>query len=327
MALGADANSKEFKPVKEFWLLDNDNKSAYGGIKFIVSGITGKVDGILIAGENFEQSGVKYYKCTSPLPFGITLTDDTATLSKKLGTGEKIMARSAFKFYTSNIVVEVAYNDLSWRSIASIKFYNGTRPLPPIPVPAKPVVKKETAPPVTKLEAQRRVMEKETFYNAKEVAPVKTEPSTSPFKTALLNVFKAYRESYFENVKDGERRAGNFWNYHFTYNTKLKIPGEKFNLLYSFPFVTSQLDFVSVIKESDAYEGSFVSIYKEYEKKLLQAFPASEGWKASCILNKESKTLSDLEFTNDHYGSVILDYSRSPKGRHILYLRFLLYSN
>jgi len=141
-----------------------------------------------------------------------------------------------------------------------------------------------------------------------------------------MNVFASYKESNFYSIKSNERGTRNFWNYQYTYATKLKIPGEKFNMLYSFPFPTSSLDFVSVIKEADAYDVSFNTTYKDFEKKLMQSFPASEGWTASCIPNKESKTLSDLEFTNDQYGSVILDYSKNPKGKHILYIRFLLYS-
>ncbi len=157
-------------------------------------------------------------------------------------------------------------------------------------------------------------------------AKPKTESPAVLFKKALMNVFIAYKESNFYSIKSSPRTYNNFWNYQYTYATKLKIPGEKFNMLYSFPFIGSPLDFVSVIKEADAYDASFATTYKDFEKKLMQSFPASEGWVSSCIPNKESKTLSDLEFNHDSYGSVVLDYSRNPKGRHILYLRFLLYS-
>ena len=154
-----------------------------------------------------------------------------------------------------------------------------------------------------------------------------SEAAVSDFKRSILNVFTAYQQSDFYSVKGNTRKENNFWNYQHTYYTKLKIPGEKFNMLYSFPFVTSPLDFVSIIKESDEFDSSFQSVYKTYEKKLLESFPASEGWTSSCIPNKESKNFSDLVFINDKYGSVILDYSRNPKGKHIIYLRFLLYSN
>ncbi|MBL0309147.1 MAG: hypothetical protein IPP77_05565 [Bacteroidetes bacterium] len=98
-------------------------------------------------------------------------------------------------------------------------------------------------------------------------------------------------------------------------------------MLYSFPFDYSQLDFVSVLKEADEVDGNFVKTYKDFEKKLMENFPAKEGWKASCVPNRESKALSDLEFRNDSYGVIVLDYCRSPKGKHVLYMRFLLFSD
>lgn len=321
-ALGMDPDSKEFKPIKDFWLLDKNYQSNYGGIKFVISTMYGRVESVVIAGENFQVNGVKFLKCTSPLPYNILLSDDTAALHAKLGDGQKILGRNAIKYYKDNITIEAAYTDLDKGKINSLKFYYGSRP---VAAPPKPEVKQQPVA-AAKLEENRRQLEKQTFYNPPVVsAPIET--ATLPFKAALLNVFKAYRESYFAAVKGAERSSGNFWNYKFTYTTKLKIPGEKYSMLYSFPFITSPLDYVSVIQESDAYDVSFKTTYREYEKKLLQSFPASDGWKASCIVNKESKTLSDLEFTNDRYGSVVLDYSKSPKGRHILYLRFLLFGN
>ena len=158
----------------------------------------------------------------------------------------------------------------------------------------------------------------------KEVC-TQTEGCSTPFKKAILDVFNSFKESNFYSIKGNFLERKNFWNYQFTYSTKIKIPGEKFNMLYSFPFSNSPLDFVSVLKESDAYDNSFVTLYHSFEKKLLETFPANEGWAASCIPNKESKTLSDLELRNDKYGGVVLDFSKNPKGRYILYLRFLLY--
>ncbi|MBP6730610.1 MAG: hypothetical protein KA149_01040 [Chitinophagales bacterium] len=321
-ALGLSPTTKEFKPIKDFWLLDKNYENNFGGIKFVVNNAYGRIESVLIAGENFQLNGVKFSKCTSPLPYGILLTDDTAALRAKLGEGQKVLGRNAIKFYRENITIETAYTDLNKGKIIFIKFYYGSRP---VVVPAKEVKPEPTNS--AKLDAQRKQLEKQTFYTPPPVTVSVPDAGTTTFKTALLNVFKAYRESYFANVKGGERAGGNFWHYKYTYASKLKIPGEKYSMLYSFPFITSPLDYVSVIQESDAYDVSFKTTYREYEKKLLQSFPASDGWKASCIINKESKTLSDLEFSNDKYGSVVLDYSKNPKGRHILYLRFLLFSN
>jgi len=314
--IGMSVSSEEFKAVKDFWLLDKNMESNYGGIKFIVNSSTGKVQSVLVAGENFQLKATKFFKCSSPLPFAITINDDVATLKSKLGEPENIAGKNTVKFYRDGFVVEVLFNGSA--KVSSIKFYKGIKPAPV--VVSKPVVVK-TAPAV----AAKPTIETKTIAS-KAVNETKTEPVVSSFKKAVMNVFAAYKESNFNSIKSNSRNARNFWNYEYTYSTNLKIPGEKFNMLYSFPFTTSPLDFVSVIKEADAYDGSFQTTYKQFEKQLLQSFTAGEGWTASCIPNKESKTLSDLEFTNERYGSVILDYCKSPKGKHILYLRFLLYS-
>lgn len=149
--------------------------------------------------------------------------------------------------------------------------------------------------------------------------------STPSFKTGILAVFNAWRESGFYSIKNTQRTNSNVWNYKYTYATKLRIPGEQYNMLYSFPFESSQMDFVSVLKESDSFDG-FETAYKEYERKLMDSFPKSEGWIGTCLPNYDKSKISDFEIRNDKYGSVILDYCQTPKGKHILYLRFLLYS-
>lgn len=321
--IGMNPTAKEFKPIKEFWLLDKNLENEYGGIKFTVNPISGKVESITVAGENFASNGKKFLKCSSPLPYNILLTDDTAALQTKLGAGEKVMGRNTLRFYVKTITIEGSYTDLISGKISFIKFYNGAKPEPVREVALEPTNSNAVK---TKFDNKRKQLEAKVF-TMPDVAVDKTAKSISPFKKALLDVFKAYKESNFFSIKSGLRSGSNFWKYHYTYSTKLKIPGEKYNLLYSFPFQNSPLDFVSVIKESDGYDASFLSTYKDLEKKLMRDFPDTEGWVASCIPNKESKQLSDLEFTNERYGSIILDYSKNPNGKHILYLRFLLYSN
>ncbi len=170
-----------------------------------------------------------------------------------------------------------------------------------------------------------------TDFNSSKIKLLKffSKPASplSAFRSAIMDVFSSYRDSNFYSIKGSERSNNNFWKYKFTYSTKLKIPGEKFNMLYSFPFDSSPLDFVSILKESDTFDSNFAVVYKDFEKKLMQNFPQSDGWIASCIPNKESKTLSDLEFRNDKYGAIVLDYSKNPNGKHILYMRFLLFSS
>lgn len=324
LLLDANTTSKEFKSVKEFWLLDKDFENTYGGIKLGVNAITNKVESVLIAGEYFQLNKTPFSKCTSPLPFEILLSDDTTTLKIKLGEGQKLIARNAMKYYRDDVAIEVSFTDARQSRINSVKFFKG---LKPIPATVKPVEEKAKPVTVTKNEERRRQLEKSTFLTVVEKAPEKPVTNISAFKKSILDVFKSYHESNFASIKNGTRSTGNFWNYKFVYNTKLKIPGEKFNMIYSFPFIYSPPDFVSIVKEGDTLDQSFFTAYKAFEKKLTENFTESDGWTAACIPNKHSKALSNLEFRNDRYGSVILDYTKSPKGRSILYLRFLLYSN
>ncbi len=324
LLLGFNTASKDFKPIKEFWLLDKNFENNYGGIKLSVNSITDKVEGILIAGENYQANGTKFLKCCSALPYGILLSDDTAALQTKLGGGQKLVGRNAMKFYQDKIAVEVSFTNANFETIGSVKFFNEAKV---VPIEVKTAEQKKTSYAKIKNQEKYKQLEKATFLEIPLAEINKNTPALSTFKQAVLDVFKSYRESNFYSIKSSSKSSSNFWNYKFAYTTKLKIPGEKFNMLYSFPFYQSPLDFVSVIKEADAVDQSFVSSYKDFEKKLTENFSVSEGWTASCLANKESKVLSDLQFSNDKYGSVILDYSKNPKGKHILYLRFLLYSN
>ena len=145
------------------------------------------------------------------------------------------------------------------------------------------------------------------------------------FKQAILRVFHSFYEAGYWDIRVGPRTAANSWNYQNTYSTRIKIPGEKFNMLYCYPTATSSMDFVSVLKESDSYDPKLDALYHEFEKRLMKEFSSSEGWVASCIINAGREKLPDLEIHKDNYGSVVLDYSRTPQGRYILYLRFLMY--
>jgi hypothetical protein len=97
-------------------------------------------------------------------------------------------------------------------------------------------------------------------------------------------------------------------------------------MVYSFPFAYSQLDFVSVLEETDKYDKNFEATYKKFEKRLTESLKANEGWSGRCLPNVDRSPISDVEFRHPTLGSVVLDYSKTPKGRHILYLRFLPYS-
>ena len=319
LVLSESKNSQQFKAFSDFWQLDTRHENKFKGIKLNVNQGTGKVESILLTGKNTEEQGIKFSKCTSKLPFGLSMDDDSVTLFGKLGDGQ-FKSTNVLRFYQQGIVIEAAYKG---GEMAFMKFYKKEEKNTSV-AQARIAVKPEQGQKSSLNEKTRA--EQAAF--AARAAKIKSKPAVagSPFKNAVMDVFKTSKESGFWKVKGDQRKGSNFWNYKFAYNTKLKIPGEKYNILYSFPFSYSTLDFVSVIKESDAQDQSFEVAYHLIEKQLLESFPASEGWVGACIPNTDGSKLSDIEIMNDRYGSVILDSAKNPKGRYVLYLRFLLFS-
>ncbi len=321
--LGQTTSSQLFKEFKEYWLLDKDYQNFARGIKIYINPISDKAESIIIAGDNVGLGGSSFKKYIARLPFEINLENDTAQLAGKLGHGEKLIGRSTIRFYHDNVTIEATFTDLKNGKISFLKFSKEAKRPEPASVPPP------TQPHKESIADKHRQIEQNTFLTGTKPSPKPVKPALNqtPFKQALMDVFKASRESSFDSIKNGERTDGNFWNYKYTYNTSLKIPGEKYNMLYSYPFVTSQLDFVVVLKESDSFEKSFATMYHDFEKQLTENFPASEGWISSCLPGKDKSQLPDLEFRNDKYGAIILDHSQNPRGRHVLYLRFLLFSD
>lgn len=311
--------------------------------------------GLLFAGANYSlllnntDGKIRWAKffVTKERPVAAEVKTPANTSEKKIETTTtttesytKLQANNNTATYASNN--PVGKNEELKRSIEKEVFESSfkTRPAPAATTTnvSSGISTTTTAPKTVtaesgnkKNEEFKRNVEKSVFESS--TAPVKSTAATtsatgttSSFKKAILDVFKSYKESAFSSIKGGSRSSSNFWNYKYTYSTKLKIPGEQFNMLYSFPFPTSTLDFVSILHEGESFDATFKTMYKDFEKKLMENFPASEGWTSSCIVNKESSAFSDLEFKNDKYGAIVLDYSKSPKGRHVLYLRFLLYN-
>lgn len=308
---------------------------------------------LLFAGSNYsvlinnaegKTRWAKFY-ITKEKPVVLETKAPVAPAEKKIETSTatetytKLQANNNTATYVSNNAV--GKNEELKRSIEKEVFESSfkTRPAPVATTAnvSSGISTTTTAPKIVttesgnkKNEEFKRNVEKSVFESS--TAPVKSTAATtanssiSTFKKAILDVFKSYKESAFSSIKGSSRNSSNFWNYKYTYSTKLKIPGEQFNMLYSFPFPNSTLDFVSILHEGESFDATFKTMYKDFEKKLMENFPVSEGWTSSCIINKESSAFSDLEFKNDKYGAIVLDYSKSPKGRHVLYLRFLLYN-
>jgi len=324
-ALAQKSASVTFKGFSKFWLLNKENENRERGIKVYFNPITDTVESIIITGyPTTNLSNSKVAKCTARLPMQISLDDDTTALVAKLGPGEKLPGRNTWKFHSGNIAVEATYGDLKTGKIAYLKFstYVPTTVIAPAVIP---VVKKES------ITNKSDELEKDIFLNTGLSAGGYSKPKDTvvvkPLKKALLDIFKASKQFAFLNIKTDERTDKNFWNYKYTYNTNIKIPGEKYNMLYSFPFPNSELDFVVVLKESDKYDKSFETIYRSFEKQLNENFPESEGWVFTCLPSKDKNPLPDLEYRNDKFGAIILDHTRSPAGKHVLYLRFLLFAD
>ena len=153
----------------------------------------------------------------------------------------------------------------------------------------------------------------------------KEKKTDDPFYKSIMKVIESGEEEMFKDIKKDPANRTNFWNYKYTYTTSISIPGEKYNMLYSFPFQTSQLDFVSVIEETDGPSNTIKTKYAEIESKLKDVFQASDGWSYSYTVNPEDPYgLKDFEVKSAKLGSIILDFSINPYGKRVLYLRFLL---
>lgn len=318
--LGKDRNSPELKNWKINLGLDRQYENNSAGVRLIINDMTGMAESVILNRVSSPSS------VSQPeLPFGLRWNDDSLMVCRKLGATDKRTGENTLKWTKQNIIIEItgAPAGDAW-AIQSIRFFQDTE---------KIAFEKRV------MEAKEEVMSKSREAESKKAPASVTQPATpelkmakvdgrlSEFKKSILAVFKSYKETAFAALKTENRSSGNFWNYKHTYSTNIKIPGEKYNMLYSFPFSNSQLDFVSVLKEGEAIDDAFIKTYRDFEKRLMENFTSKEGWTASCIANRESKTLSDLEFRHDHYGSVLLDYCKSPKGRHVLYLRFLPFAD
>ncbi len=314
--LGSNKESPLFKDFRNFWLLDKKNENTSRGIKLIMNEKTGAVESLLLIGTDTILFGRKFSKCPVQLPFGISFNDDSLSLRAKLGEAT-LSGMNDYKFDKENVSVEATYSGFETNKIVLLKF----SAVPKTELSISGDQAKGTYVSTGQLSGASFV----TGLGKKADTRIKTQETD--FKKAILSVFNAWQTSGFSDIKSTVRTDKNFWNYKFTYSTTIKIPGEKYNMLYNFPFPTSQTDFVAVIKESDTYDKSFEKDYEIFEKELLDNFPPSEGWVSSCLANPDEKKLSNIEVRNDKYGAVILDYTKNPKGRHVLYLRFLLFSS
>ncbi|MCW5908394.1 MAG: hypothetical protein KIS94_11080 [Chitinophagales bacterium] len=328
--LGETPASQNFEKFKSQWHLNANFQNTEKGIELKLNRATNKIDTLVLSGYSYTSGNASFKLFTSAVPFGIVFSDNVDALQRKTGSSS-IKADKAFLLQSSGTMVLVNY--FSYGKIQYLKFFSGSSPLlsgtnntsstttavkssTPVVVPVTPANKDLANAPVPKAEIK-------TSPAAASPEKAPAPATTALLKNAILKVFRSFSESSFSNLKTTERKESNTWNYKYTYNTNVKIPGEKYNMVYSFPFVHSQLDFVSVLEETDKYDKSFEAVYKSYEKQLTETLKPADGWTGKCMPNYDKSPLSDVEFKHTHYGSVILDYSKTPKGKHILYLRFL----
>jgi hypothetical protein len=343
--LGEDKNSEAFSQFKTEYLLDKALRNPVLGIKLTAShDESSVVTAIIVTAAGYESNETKYKQFEAELPFFISFNDDAATLSQKFGESKGSSSDDdKMKFKKDGITVNVYFKSAAKKKIAYIKFtqnigmvgayrIDGSHEVPPVMLASTaptPIPAARDARPDMKVVSTKPVNSNVTSLPAPATfgksSASSDRSSTDPLYTAIMNVIASGEEEMFKDIKKEAAPRSNFWNYKYTYSTSVRIPGEKYNMLYSFPFQNSQLDFVSVLEETEAANPVINEKYREMEAKLKEYFKPSEGWSYHYTVNQEDpKGIKDLELKNPKLGSIVLDHSINPQGKHVLYLRFLL---
>jgi len=331
--LGEDKNGSMVKQFKTEYLLDKSLKNPALGIKLGAAyDSISTINSITLTSAGYEINDIKYKQFSAQLPFDMSFNDDAGSLESKLGPGKGAEDDVRLKYKKDGITINVYFRNSSKKKIIYIKFTQNIGATGPyrmggshdvmlvsaevVPAPVVPV-KKESVPAVKSTTPAPPAYVKPTAMGARS--------SQDPFYNSIMNVIESGEEEMFKDIKKEAKAKANFWNYKYTYSTSVSIPGEKYNMLYSFPFQTSQLDFVSVLEETDGPNPVIEAKYKDIEAKLKQYFKESEGWSYHYTVNTEDpKGIKDFELKNSKIGSIVLDHSINPYGKHVLYLRFLL---
>ena len=358
--LGEERTGDAVKGFRNQYLLDKALKNPENGIKLTATHDSASVvTALTITASGYEINDIKYKQFGATMPFDIAWNDDEESLAQKLGTPKGSPDDVKLKFKKDGITIHVYFKSNSKKKINYIKFTQNVGAIGPFrldggheaPAPvvaeAKPISAKSTTKNTDSRETRMNAA-KANVYNGKPTAdnmtvsalPMPAEfaakavvantskASKSTFYNAVMNVFESGEEEMFKDIKKTPAAKSNFWNYKYTYATSVAIPGEKYNMLYSFPFQNSQLDFVSVLEETDQSSRAIEMKYAEVEAKLKEDFKLTEGWSYSYTSNQEDPNgIKDLELKNSKLGSIVLDHSINPYGKHVLYLRFLLQYN
>lgn len=343
-------SSQVYKDFSKEWGFGRKTSLPEKGIRMSKNSETQRISALFFAGKGYEVGDVKFQMFEGKMPFGITMNDDFTILREKLGP-EKSGGEEFVKFNKNGVVIFAKFKNKSKSkleyikiglSFGQIEYYpNQKKDELNFDAVSEDIMKStpnesnisQSVDSKTEVPANRSNRDKvsvDDFKPAEFSSNTPSKPAVSSKKSsfyrALLTVLASGSETYFESIRAGAlSTTSNFWSYKYTYPTTLKIPGEAYNFIYSFPFQTSQKDFVSVLKEG-SYDSSFKSIYDETLQKLKSDFPTSEGWRHSYPKDEDPNfPLKDFEVQNEKYGSVVLDYHKKPSGESVLYLRFLLY--
>jgi len=344
--LGQQKDSSEtYKAFAREWGLGRKTAMPEKGIKVNKNSETGRIIAISFAGKGYEVGDVKFNKFEGQMPFGLSMSDDDTALRNKLGVPKKD-AETVSKFAKNGLSIIATFSNKSKTKLQVVKISLGFGVLEYNPnadensdvssdaknEPVKEVKESTDVKKVEPASSKEKIVISETMpadFSTSKSAPRNTSATLSKkseFYKRVMEVMEAGSESYFESIQEpSETTVSNFWNYKYTHKSTVKIPGEKYNFIYRFPFATSQKDFVVVLKDGN-YDASFKQTYDEFLSKIKADFTPAEGWKYTNPLDENANfPLKDFEAQNAKYGSVVLDYHQNPQGQSVLYLRFLLY--
>jgi hypothetical protein len=271
--------------------LDNTLSNPHAGIKLYTDINHQKVKTVMLtnANQNINQKTFSEYK--SPLPFDLKFSYSFNDIRTKVDS--KCENNNGFAcFKRNNILVTIDFEDpLKMDSILSISYRYDTI-----------VVSKQNTENVLG----------DIYANL---------DTQNTFKSSILGVFASAQNYDLKNIIQYKWQRENIWNYTHTYKTTVGVPGEVFNFVYSFPFENSQRDFVSVLAET---HHEIQPVYDRYVALILSSFSVSEGWEYSYHVNKEKPNAPrDLVMRHPKIGTFVLDYTMSPYGVEVVYLRFL----
>lgn len=283
--------TESFMFFRAKYQLDNSFSNTRAGLKLYTDANHQKIKTVMLTNANQNINQKTYSKYSGHLPFNLSFSYSLSDIRTKVES--KCTNNGGFAcFKRNNIVVTVDFSDpLKMDSILTISFRYDTIA-------------------TTKQSSDKVVSD---IY-----ANLDTQ---NTFKSSILGIFASAQNYDFKNVLQYKWQRENIWNYVHTYKTTVTVPGEIYNFVYSFPFENSQRDFVSVLAET---HHQIQPVYDRYADLILSSFPVAEGWEYSYHVNREKPNAPrDLIMRHPKIGTFVLDYTMSPYGVEVVYLRFL----